>query len=76
MPFTTEAKPLVTQEELVTQYQSLQTLPQAVYCNKTFSIKRYLETSLRLLYTEISDFSYQLSIVTKCNKLVLLFFVG
>lgn len=60
----------------MTQYQSLQTLPQAVDCNEPFPIKRYLESSLSSLYTEISDFAYQLSTVTKCNKLVLLFFVG
>lgn len=35
-----------------------------------------LGNSLRLLCTEISDFAYQLSTVTNCNKLVLLFLVG
>lgn len=60
----------------MTQYQSLQTCPYALYCNEPFSIRRYLETPLRLFYTQISDFVYQLSTVTKRNKLVLSFFVG
>lgn len=37
---------------------------------------KVLGNSLSLLCTEISDFAYQLSTVTNCNKLVLLFFVG
>jgi len=59
----------------VTQ-RSLQTLPQVVDCNEPFSIKGYLETSVSPPYAEISDFAYQLSTVTKSNRLVLLFFVG